>query len=114
MDLAQPREHLQWRHHPLLRRRLACDEEARLLLERRSAAIGSNPMLQRWNIITVTVLAVAIAGCAAPDRPVAERPAPDTKPMASKKITAAMMGNPSTVVQRTIGGGTGNVPGSAQ
>ena len=66
-------------------------------------------------LIVGLVLAVLIAGCAPADRSSADRNAsPASQPAAPKRITAAMMGNPPTVVQRTIGGIVGNIPGITQ
>jgi peptide/nickel transport system substrate-binding protein len=56
-----------------------------------------------------------VAGCAPADRSITERTvAAELGPTTPKRITAAMMGNPPTVVQRTIGGIVGNIPGIAQ
>lgn len=68
----------------------------------------------RFSLSLVGVIAsLVVAACAPPSQ---DRPSSPANPSAAqpKRVTAAMMGNPPTVVQRTIGGIVGNIPGIQQ
>jgi peptide/nickel transport system substrate-binding protein len=75
----------------------------------------TSPASEAARLAPLLVIITLLAACAAPAGGPRGEPAPNqSRPAASKKLLAGIMGNPPTFAQKINSAGAGNIPGTAE